>query len=419
MKEIRGGITAPMGFRANGIACGIKKSNKRDLALLVSDSLCDAVAVFTTNRVKASCVNFNLGQLKNNRTQALIVNSGNANCLTGQRGMRDTVKMAAMTSRLTGIPKGNVLVASTGVIGEPLPIKKICAAIPPLVKGLKQNRQVSRHAAQAIMTTDRQIKEIAVQIEIDGKKVRLGAMAKGAGMIHPHMTLNGKGHATMLCFVTTDARIDPRALKKALVEATHKTFNMITVDSDQSTNDMVIIASNGRAKNKIIRTGSFAYRKFYLALEHIFLKMAQAIVWDAEGATKFVTLNVRNASSLNDARSLAIMTASSSLVKTAFFGCDPNWGRIAARVGASSHGTAASGHAEAKVDPKRLTLKLGNVTVLRRGAPCSPAQSSLNRLFRKKRINITVDLGLGRYHATAWTCDLSLGYVKINANYRT
>ena len=403
MKHIHGGVTAPQGFRAGGIFCGIKKSKKKDLAIIVSDRMCLASGVFTSNKVQASCVTFNRERLRSGEAQAVIVNSGNANCLTGKGGYANTVKMAAAAARELGVSPKRVLVGSTGVIGVPLPMKRILAGIPVLVKTL--SRHGSPEAAHAILTTDRMAKEAAIEIRIGRRKVRVGAIAKGAGMIHPDM----KPHATMLCYVTTDAVMTPHALRDAVSRASGKSFNMISIDADQSTNDMLVVLANGAAQNRIIREKTKELRLFCRALDAICLELAKSMVKDAEGATKFVEIGVKNAASPEDAREVARTVASSKLVKCALFGSDPNWGRIAASVG----------YSDAAVDPTRLQVKLGSKVVLRNGARVAQPHSELGRIFGRKNIRIGIDLGLGRHGATAWTCDLSTAYVRINSAYRT
>ena len=436
MKIIHGGVTAPIGFKANGLFCGIKKSKKRDLSLVVSEKICDAAGVFTTNKVQASCIVVNKEQLKDGKAQAIIANSGNANCMTGRNGFENTRTMASQTAQFLKLNKKNVLVASTGVIGKPLPIKKIIGALPELVKGL--SKKGSEYAAAGILTTDRMIKEVAVEFQIGKRRVRLGAVAKGAGMIEPQMALyppksfakpaakasapayrSGRGlrpstkpagrHATMLCFVTTDAMIASSALRDALDTAVSKTFNTITIDGDMSTNDMALIMANGMAQNKRITEKTKEFQVFAKALETLFLILAKQMIRDAEGATKFVEVSVKHAQTLEDARAVAKSIAKSSLVKCALFGCDPNWGRIA----------AATGYANAHVDPWKLHIYLGKELVLKNGGRVKQKAMALNRVFAQKNIKITVDLGLGRQCATAYTCDFSIGYVRINSAYRT
>ena len=408
-RVISGGVTAPLGFKANGIYSGIKKSRKKDLMLLVSDTPCKAVGVFTTNKVKASCVDFNLKQLKDNRAQAIIANSGNANCLTGPVGRTHTQQMAASASRAARVPRKDVLVASTGVIGQRLPIRNMLSSIRELAGGLTSKASGSEAAAHAILTTDRVIKEVAVEMRLGGRVVRMGAIAKGSGMIHPEMTATGQKHATMLCFVTTDAQITEGVMRSALREVVGKTFNMITVDADQSTNDMALLLANGRARNRLIREGTPEARQFRLALEQLCAPLAKAMIRDAEGATKFVEIAVKHAKSSKDARTVGLAVASSYLVKTALFGCDPNWGRIAAAVGASA----------SEVHPKNLRIHLGPYVVLNGDRRTKHHEAELKKLFKRKQIRITIDLGVGKAKATVWTSDLSTKYVRINAAYRT
>jgi glutamate N-acetyltransferase/amino-acid N-acetyltransferase len=410
MKEvIRGGITAPQGFRANGIFCGIKKSKKRDLMLIASETPCVAAGVFTTNQLKAACVQFNIKQLKNGQAQAILANSGNANCLTGTSGKRHNAQMAEAAAKALGISPSLVLTASTGVIGQKLPIDRVLEGMQELAEGVRTGQQASEDAAEAILTTDLVTKEKAYKIRIGGRSVRIAAISKGSGMMHPFMTPGGMKHATMLCFVTTDAVIAEGALKSALNRAVNKSFNMISVDGDQSTNDMVLVLANGRAKNKTIRENTPDFRKFLDALEDICVDMAKAMIRDAEGATKFVEIAVKNARTPEDARAVAMSIACSNLVKTAMYGCDPNWGRIAASIGYSAVG----------IDPQKLQIKIGGFTVLKGEQGYRENEAALARIFRRQDIRVTVDLGLGKKSATVWTSDLSTQYVKINSAYRT
>ncbi len=413
MKTIHGGVTAPIGFKANGLFCGIKRSKRKDLALIVSEKQCDAAGVFTTNQVQASCVVINKEHLRDHKAQAIIANSGNANCMTGESGFENSRAMNLAVSRALKIKKKDVLVASTGVIGKPLPIKKIVGAVPELIKGL--SRKGSEAAAAGILTTDRLNKEIAIEFKVGKRRVRIGAIAKGAGMIHPKMALYppkasaGPRHATMLCFVTTDAVVTIAALRDALDRAVVKTFNTITIDGDMSTNDMVVVLANGMAQNKKIVEKTKEFRLFSRALETLFGVLAKQMIRDAEGATKFVEISVKHAQSKEDAANVARSVARSSLVKCALFGSDPNWGRIA----------AAAGYADAHVDPWKLQIALGPEIVLRNGGRVKKKAAVLNRIFAHKNIRITVDLGLGKYGATATTCDFSTNYVRINSAYRT
>jgi glutamate N-acetyltransferase/amino-acid N-acetyltransferase len=416
VRTIRGSVTAPLGFKASGLFCGIKKSKKRDLVLIYSERSCDAAGVFTTNKVQASCVVINKEHLRDSHAQAIIANSGNANCMTGESGFDNSRTMAAVIAKELRIDKRAVLVASTGVIGKPLPIKKITDAVPELVRTLSKDG--SENAAHGILTTDRTAKEMAVEFRVESKRVRIGAIAKGAGMIHPEMALHtpkpttgssAARHATMLCFVTTDAVIAPSALREALDRAVQKTFNTITIDGDMSTNDMVLILANGAATNKKIVEKTKEFTLFVNALETIFLALAKQMIRDAEGATKFVEVYVKNAQTREDARLVSKSVASSNLFKCALFGCDPNWGRIAAAVGYSG----------AHVDPWKMTVYLGKEMVLKNGGRVKKRAVLLNRVFAQKNIKITVDLGLGKYSATSYTCDFSTSYVRINSAYRT
>ena len=413
MKTIHGGVTAAAGFKASGLYCGIKTSKKRDLALIFSEKICDAAGAFTTNKVQASCVVINKEHLKDHKAQAIIANSGNANCMTGESGFENSRTMASTAARLLKIRKKDVLVASTGVIGKPLPIKKIVNVAPQLVAEL--SRKGSEHAAAGILTTDRLNKEMAMEFLIGKRRVRIGAIAKGAGMIHPQMTVLGPKpssagrHATMLCFATTDAVIAPTALRAALEKSITKTFNTITIDGDMSTNDMVLVLANGMAQNKKIIESTKEFRVFTRALETIFLYIAKEMVRDAEGATKFVEVAVKNAHAPEDANLAARAVASSNLVKCALFGEDPNWGRIAAAVGYSG----------AHMDPWKMSIYLGKELVLKNGGRVKQKAAVLNRVFAHKNIKITVDLGMGKYGASAYTCDFSTGYVRINSAYRT
>lgn len=404
-KFIKGGVTAPHGFLASGLACGLKKSGKKDLALIYSEVPAVAAGMFTTNKVQAACVTISKRHLKAGKAQAIIANSGNANCMTGAQGLKDAQKMAQAVARALGIAAGDVCVGSTGIIGKPLQVQKIEIATPALVAAL--SKKGSEDAARSLMTTDTLLKEVTAEIQIGEKKVRIGAIAKGAGMIHPEMALP---HATMLCFVSTDALIGLPALRAALESAVEDTFNMITVDGDMSTNDSVIVLANGLAGNKPITVGSQAFEIFAGALRELFLKLAQTMVRDAEGgATKFAEVRVRGARTLGDARIAARAIASSNLVKFALFGADPNWGRIA----------AAAGQSPAHFNPKKMRIWLGTQLVVRSGTRTNVSQKKIEAVFAKKDISLTVDLGAGAHEATAYTCDLSTKYVVLNSAYHT
>jgi glutamate N-acetyltransferase/amino-acid N-acetyltransferase len=325
--------------------------------------------------------------------------------MTGKSGFDHSRMMAQSAATALNLDKKDILVASTGVIGKPLPIKKIVSALPDLVRGL--SKKGGESAAAGILTTDRFNKETAVEFMIGKRKVRIGAIAKGAGMIHPQMAL--PKHATMLCFVTTDAVITSSALRMALDKTVQKTFNTISIDGDMSTNDMVLILANGMAQNKKIVEKTKEFHEFCRALESLFIYLAKNMILDAEGATKFVEIYVKNAQSRDDAKSIAMSVATSSLFKCALFGGDPNWGRIAAAVG----------YADAHVDPWKMQIFLGRELVVKNGGRVKKDDRTLSRVFAKKNIKITVDMGLGKFSSSAYTCDLSTGYVKINSAYRT
>lgn len=378
MKIIKGSVTAPLGFKANGISAGIKRSGKPDLALITCDIPAVCVGIFTKNSIKAAPLIVTQAHLKNNIAQAVIANSGNANCFTGSFGLLYAKKTAELIAKLLGIKPADVLVASTGIIGKPLPYNKIQDSAQKLTNGL--SRSGAGKAAKAILTTDLMTKEIAVKIHIAGKPVTIGAIAKGSGMIAPNM-------ATMLCFVTTDCAISAKMLKEALRQANEKSFNSITVDGCMSTNDMVTVMASGLAGNKPITKPSNSFKIFTKALSHVCLDLAKKIVIDGEGATKFLTITVIGAKTESQAKSACFAIANSALVKTAAYGSNPNWGRVAAAVGSLG----------LPVSEKQLKIKF------------SP--------FAKKNIEITVNLNLGKKQSTVYTSDLSLDYVKINGKY--
>ena len=392
---VKGGITAPKGYLASGVHCGIKYKNS-DLALIYSQVPCAACGVFTQNMVQAAPVKVSKAHLKNNQAQAIIVNSGCANCCTGSQGIKDARKMCQVTARKLGIDTNEVLVASTGTIGKKLPLAKIKKGIGILADELSP--QGSLQAAQAIMTTDTRVKQISVQIAIGKTKVRIGGIAKGAGMINPHL-------ATMLSFITTDAAIDKARLKKALKAAVNNSFNLITVEGDTSTNDMVLALANGSAANKPM--GEREFKPFQNALNFVCLSLAKMIVQDAEGATKFVQVQVEQAKSITQAKRVAFKVANSPLVKTALFGENPNWGRIAASAGIADKG----------IEQRKLNIYLGGIKVLKKGAASKANQQRLKKALKKNNIQIKIILGLGRYTSKVFTCDLSNKYVSINAEY--
>ena len=401
MKILAGSVTCPLGFLAQGVYAGIKKDDKNDLALVYSQYPCHAAGVFTTNIVRAACIDFNRRQLQDGRARAIVANSGNANACTGEQGWEDTMTMAAFTAECLGIQPQEVLVASTGVIGVNMPMDRIQSGIIAAANTLSEAGDAN--AALAIMTTDLVNKEIAVEIEIDGKAVRIGAMAKGSGMIHPNM-------ATMLGFITTDAAIDSNCLQIMLKTAVSKSFNMISVDGDTSTNDMVLILANGQAGNQIIEDpGSQAGLKFAQALEHIAVHLAKMIARDGEGANHLIEVQVNHAGDEATARTIARSITSSNLTKAAVFGLDANWGRI----------LAAAGYSGASFDPGRVDIYLGEEMVAKDGMGLAFDEEIARRELEKDTVVIIVDLKAGDYAATAWGCDLSYEYVRINAAYRS
>lgn len=398
-KEVPGGVTAPQGFTAAGVAAGIK-NGKKDVALLVSDRPAAAAGVLTTNRVKASPVLVSMRHLEDGSARAVVVNSGNANACNGPRGEGDALSMTAETARLLGIPADQVLVASTGVIGQPLPMDKVLDGIRRAAAEL--NPQGGADAAAAIMTTDTVPKEEAVTVELDGCPVTVGGMAKGSGMIHPNM-------ATMLAFVATDAAISPDLLHQALKQVVNRTFNMITVDGDTSTNDSVLALANGAAGNPPIKAEGPAYAAFCAALEVVCRKLAVAVARDGEGATKLLEVRVLGAATDDDARMAAKSVAASSLVKSAVFGEDANWGRVMCAVGYSG----------AAFNPGAVDIYLGEIKVAENGGALPFDEEAAALVLAKKEVVFTIDLKQGSAQATAWGCDLTYDYVRINGSYRT
>jgi len=397
---IDGGVCAPKGFIASGIHAGIKKK-KRDITLIVSDVPALSAGVFTKSMTKAACVTLNQRQLKRSKySSAILVNSGNANACTGIRGMNDARQSIKTAARTLHIPPSQCLVSSTGVIGQFLPMKRVNEGIIAASKQLR--KEGNTDAAEGICTTDTFIKEYAVEVKIAGMPVRIGGMAKGSGMIAPNM-------ATMLAFVTTDADISHSLLKKTLQRAAATSFNRITVDGDTSTNDMVLVLANKKAANNELSENSPSYVLFYRAFEHVLVVLSKMIVTDGEGATKFVEVNVQGAQSTKEAESAGRTICNSLLVKTAIHGEDANWGRILAAVGRSG----------IHFNPDRTEIFFGGLRILGKNYNISFSEKRAKKILRKKEIVITVDLHSGNQSATLWTCDLSKGYVDINASYRS
>ncbi len=399
IKNIPGGVTAPRGFTAAGVAAGIK-NGKKDVALVVSDRPAAAAGVFTTNRVKAFPVLVSMRHLADGSARAVVANSGNANACNGVRGETDALAMTSETARLLSIPADQVLVASTGVIGQPMPIDKVLVGIRRATAEL--NPGGGSDAAAAIMTTDTALKEEAVTFALDGCPVTMGGMAKGSGMIHPNM-------ATMLAFVTTDAAIAPGLLHRALQQAADRTFNMITVDGDTSTNDCILALANGAADNPDIEAGGPAYDAFCAALEAVCRKLAVAVARDGEGATKLLEVRVLGAATEEDARLAAKSVAGSSLVKAAVFGADANWGRV----------LCAAGYSGATFDPGTVDIYLDEIKVAENGGALPFDEEAAALALGQKEVVFTIDFKQGSGRATAWGCDLTYDYVRINGSYRT
>lgn len=395
------GVTAPIGFEAAGIHCGIKKAGNLDLALITSEVTGPIAGVFTQNQVAAAPVQLDRIHLRARRGRAIIVNSGNANACTGQTGLAAARTMASEVARRLSVPLHQVFVGSTGVIGRTLPIDRITAGIPVLISRL--SRQGGTHAARAILTTDLRPKTVAVRTRIGGTVVTIGGIAKGSGMIHPDM-------ATMLAYLTTDAAILPATLQHALKSAVDQSFNCITVDGDTSTNDTVLCLANGLAKNPQIRKGTRDYRLFVQALTEASQQLALAICRDGEGVTKVVKILVRGAATVAAAKRVAVTVATSNLVKTALFGEDANWGRVMGAIGRSG----------VPMNQDRVSVSFDNVLMVRRGMGTGLAmERKIDQVFKRKEFTITIGLGRGRSEAHMWTTDLSYDYVRINASYRS
>jgi len=388
---------------ASGVSAAIKYENRKDVALIFSPEPCDAAAVFTTNKVAAAPVVYDRRIVKGGCVQAIVANSGCANACTGEQGMKDAELTALVASAELGIKENRVLVASTGVIGRRLPMNNLLAGVKKAVAALGSTFSHSNDAELAIMTTDTRPKEAAVEFVLEGKKVRIGGICKGSGMIEPNM-------ATMLGFLTTDAAISPRMLRKALLMAISKSFNRVVVDGDMSTNDSVFLMASGKAGNKKITLPSDEFRVFTSALTEVCTSLARQMALDGEGATKFVTVTVKGAKTKKDAERAARAVAKSPLAKTSWFGRDPNWGRVLAAVGYSG----------ASVNPEKTEVLFDDVWAYRMGEVASSAQlSKLEKILKKDAFEIVVDLHCGNAQDSIYTCDFSLEYVHINADYTT
>ncbi|MBI1177100.1 bifunctional glutamate N-acetyltransferase/amino-acid acetyltransferase ArgJ [bacterium] len=429
-KPVDGSVNAPKGFQSAGVFCDIKrlgtgkgsnKGQKRDLALIVSEAPCAVAGLFTTNQVCAAPVKVCLERIKKGRARAIVVNSGNANACTGRQGMKDAREMAAFTEAALKLPVGSVFVGSTGRIGVKMPMDNVRAGIVEAATLLNNESESAAHAAEAIMTSDTRPKQIAVEFKIGGKSVRIGGMCKGAGMIHPGMSPTGKRpatlplHATMLSFITTDAAIDSKTLQRCLNEAVALSFNRITVDGDMSTNDTVLVLANGLAGNKPLTGGaklplSPDLTNFQAALNHVCLQLAQMIVKDGEGVTRFVTVRVDGAKTLKDADAAARAVANSALVKTSWLGGDPNWGRIIDALGYS-----AATIVEEKVDIGYSAPGSRKVVwSLKRGQPTRATFKELCAAAAPKEFDLHIRLNLGKGSAIMYASDLTEEYVEFN-----
>ena len=404
MKKIQGGVCAPLGFKASGVHCGIRKNKtKEDLALIVSDVTCSAAAVYTTNKVKGAPIAVTKKNLENGRARAVICNSGNANTCNAD-GVEKAERMCALTSEYTGIPASDVIVASTGVIGQILPIEPIEGGMQALADGLSV--EGAGKAARAIMTTDTVAKEFAAEDVIGGKIVRVGAMAKGSGMIHPNM-------ATLLCFVTTDAAVSPEMLDKALHAAVADTLNMVSIDGDTSTNDMLTVMASGLSGMKEIDGEGEDYEKFLALLTAVLTDVSRAIAKDGEGATRLLECKVTGAPDVATAKKIAKSVVCSSLLKAAISAADANWGRV----------LCAIGYAGEPVDVNRIDVSFrsskGRLPVCENGSGIPFDEQFAKEVLLKDEVEINIDLKLGGCKASAWGCDLTYDYVKINGDYRT
>lgn len=400
MNVIEGGVTAPKGYKAAGVACGIKKNNRKDLAIICSEDTAVASGVFTTNVVKGHSLQVSMEHIKNGYARAIVINSGNANACVGEAGYNDAKDMTALAAELLQCEPEEILVNSTGVIGQRLNLPNIRSGIRSAVNAL--NSEGSMQAEEAIMTTDLMPKEIAVEIEVQGETVRIGGIAKGSGMIHPNM-------ATMIGVITTDANISRSMLDKALKQCVKSTFNRVSVDGDTSVCDSVFILANGFADNDAIVKDDYEYSKFIDALMFVCTYLARLIAKDGEGATKLVEVIVEGAEDEADAYKVVSTVAKSPLVKTAIFGEDANWGRI----------ITAAGYSGAAFDPNLTDISIGKLLVCRNGCAVNFDEAAAKEILKQKEITIKINLKKGKVSDRIWTCDFSYDYVKINGSYRS
>ena len=399
-KSAKAGVTFPKGFKAAGVKAGIKKSGNLDLALIYTEKEAAVAGVFTKNAVAAAPVIVDKEHIKDGKAHAIVANAGCAKAWTGEIGVKNAQEMAKLAAAELGCDPYDVLVGSTGIIGVNLPMGKMAAGIKAAAAELSEEGSVN--AGNAIITTDTYSKACSFAVEIGGKEVRFGAIAKGSGMIQPNM-------ATMLCYISTDANIGAPLLQKILSDIVEVTFNMISVDGDMSTNDTVLVLANGEAGNAEIQEGTEAYSKFYDALKNICQELSKRIAADGEGATKFLTINVNGTKTFEDAKTVAMSIAKSPLVKTAFFGEDPNWGRV----------ICAVGYAGVPMVPEKTVIKFGDIPVYANGLGADFDAEKLAQVMAEHDIVIDVEMGMGDASATVWSCDFSYEYVKINGEYHT
>ncbi len=398
-KDIQG-VTYAKGFKAAGVKAGIKKSGNLDVAVIYTEKGAAIAGTFTQNKVAAAPVYVSKETVATGTAHAIVANAGCANACTGQQGLDDAHKMAQITADALGVKADDVIVGSTGVIGVTLPMDKMEAGIKDAVANLSEDG--SSNAGNAIITTDTHSKAVTSTFTIAGKEVHMGAIAKGSGMIRPNM-------ATMLCYITTDVAIDQKLLQKALSACVEKSFNMISVDGDMSTNDTVVVLANGAAGNEKIAYEDDNYHVFFENLMDLCIEIAKEIAADGEGASKFLTINVKGAKSFADAKLVGMTVANSPLVKTAFFGEDPNWGRVICAVGYSG----------ADMIPENTVVKFGGITIFANGTGAQFDEKALAKVMKATNIVIDIELNMGDFDATVWTCDLSYEYVKINGEYHT
>lgn len=400
IKKDTQGVTFAKGFTAAGVKAGIKKSGNLDVAVIYTKTQAVVAGTFTQNKVAAAPVYVSKEVVATGTAHAIVANAGCANACTGQQGLDDAHKMAQIAANELGVNADDVIVGSTGVIGVNLPMDKLEAGIKDAVANLSADG--SGNAGRAIITTDTHSKSVTCEFELSGKTVRMGAIAKGSGMIRPNM-------ATMLCYITTDIAIDQTLLQKAVSGCVEKSFNMISVDGDMSTNDMVIVLANGEANNAKITEENADYQIFFDKLMMLCTELAKQIAADGEGASKFLTINVKGAKSFADAKTVGMAIANSPLVKTAFFGEDPNWGRVICAVGYSG----------ADMVPEKTVVKFGGITIFANGTGATYDEKALAHVMKEKDIVIDIELNMGQEDATVWSCDLSYEYVKINGEYHT